>query len=78
VVRGDEELAVVVDGRQHPIVGLPIGSGRREDDRLSPDVLGLESGNRRHAARVYSGENAKRQRGDRSMVHGSSLASATY
>ena len=77
VVRGDEEPTVVVDGRQHALVGLPIRVGRGEDDRLQPDVPGLEGGDRGHAAGVCSGEHAKAQDGNGSVVHGSSCSSET-
>jgi hypothetical protein len=73
MVRSDEELVVVVNGRQYAFVGLPIRSGSREDDRGPPDVLGLESGECCHAAGVCGGENAETQDDDSSMAHGSSL-----
>jgi hypothetical protein len=58
-------------------VGLPVRVGRGEDDRLPPDVLGLEGGDRGHAADVCSGENAKRQGGNGSVAHGSPCGSET-
>ena len=67
VIRRDEELTVVVDGRQHPFVGRTVCVGRRENDRR-PD-LGLKRSDCCHAAGVGGGENAETQGGDGSLAH---------
>ena len=67
VIRRDEELTVMVDGRQHPFVGRTVCVGRRENDRR-PD-LGLKRSDCCHAAGVGGGENAETQGGDGSLAH---------